>query len=363
MRIIWFTPGFAGSEDDTEAVPYLQQLALELQQQSADLHIIALEYPYTRKPYRWHGIPVYPCNGQNRHWLKWRTALYAWKHGALLCKNQPAVVFQSFWLGWAALLAERLAAMIRYYRPRSSVAHFCTFMGQDALPGNRGYRQKLYSNMKGRLLCLSAFHKEKTEQALNIAGLQIMPFGIRANEIRENFTENHTIDILGVGSLVPIKNWDRWLQIIAEVVATRPDIQAVLIGKGPLEGHLRHQIRLLGIEHQVSVRSDLDRPAIIAFMRNAKTLLHTADFESQGYVFVEAAAQGCYLVSTPVGIAPTMADCSDLTTDLSQKVSTALTLPKRSQPVVPFRMEDTARTYLNLYQSYFTESFAIGATQ
>jgi len=355
MRIIWFTPGFAAHEKDTDAVPYLQQLALELRQY-ADLRIVAVEYPFTNKPYFWNDIPVYPCNGQNRRWFKWLSALHAWKYSRMLSKEHTNIVFQSFWLGWAAVLAENIHTLLklRFFaalRPPASIyIHFCTLMGQDVLPANLRRLQLLGHNMQKRLIVLSDFQNDKLAQTIGFKAPFIIPFGIRSAEMMETFHEERSIDILGVGSLNVIKNWGKWLEIVASVANKTPAIRAMIIGKGLQKNHLTALAQQLGIANRITIRSDLNRPAVLACMRRSKVMLHTSDFEGQGYVFNEAAAQGCYVVSTPVGVAPEIADCGGNMQELILKVHRALRLPAPEYPFVSAKMEDTVHKYLHLYQ-------------
>lgn len=66
MKVLWITPGFASDESDSTCIPPLQDLARALQEQNIELTIIALDYPFNRKEYHWHGIRVYALGGANK---------------------------------------------------------------------------------------------------------------------------------------------------------------------------------------------------------------------------------------------------------------------------------------------------------
>jgi glycosyltransferase involved in cell wall biosynthesis len=86
-------------------------------------------------------------------------------------------------------------------------------------------------------------------------------------------------------------------------------------------------------------------------MLESKTLLHTARFESFGFVLAEAAMSGCSVVSTPVGAAATLGASGSSLHALIHKTSYALDQPLPEAPFTPFTMEETARRYLHLYHS------------
>ena len=67
-HIALITPGFPRDEADTSCIPPLQIALRRLRQRRPDIRItvIALHYPDSRRPYRWHGFEVVPMAGANR---------------------------------------------------------------------------------------------------------------------------------------------------------------------------------------------------------------------------------------------------------------------------------------------------------
>jgi glycosyltransferase involved in cell wall biosynthesis len=86
-------------------------------------------------------------------------------------------------------------------------------------------------------------------------------------------------------------------------------------------------------------------------MRRAKVLLHTAYYESFGYVLTEAAANGCHVVSTEVGIAPQIAECATTFEGMCNRLRWALERPPLQAPEVPYTMDTTVQQYWKLYEN------------
>lgn len=346
MHLIWLTPGFPADENDYNCIPPLQVLARELAARGVDLDVVALEYPFRPEPYRWHGIRVWPCDGRNRAGCKLRTLRRAFQHGHRLLSGAPAVL-HSFWLGWAARTGERL-----HYR--SGAPHLMTFMGQDVLPSNRKHLGYLRANDEDRMVVLSGFHREKLAETTGLNAAHQIPWGIDSRDIPSQWPENRPLDVLGVGSLLPVKDWPKWLQTLRLVADRRPTLRAELVGEGPELKRLERLIESLDLGPNVQLSGQLPRDQVLDKMRQTRVLLHTAHFESYGFVLAEAAAQGCRVVSTPVGIAQTFGPTADTEQTLSALVLNALQLAQPGVPFVPFTMKDTAECYLEIYRSMLT---------
>ncbi|MCK6691052.1 MAG: glycosyltransferase [Thermoanaerobaculia bacterium] len=392
MRILWITPGFAAGEQDTNCIPPLQLLARELLRRGVDLRIIALEYPYKTVPYgypelvsptlrpsdptpdpspegegrRGAAIPstsplpfrggvgggvggagsgvsagVYPCNGRNRRWLRWRTLARARRLARQLSAEKPFDAIHSFWLGPAWSLGEQLS--LQWQTP-----HLSTLMGQDVLPENR-YLKRLTPAGAERLVALTPFHNAMLEKTTGLRAAHCIPWGVAREDIPAALPACRPVDVAGVGSLIPVKNWERWLQVLQIVAGKRPHLRAELIGSGPRENRLRTLVRQLGLEQQVHFTGELPRPAVLARLRESKVLLHTARFESFGMVLAEAAANGCRVVSTPVGAAPELGLCAGNDAELADAVLQGVEAPLLQIPAAPLRIETCADRYMEWY--------------
>ena len=105
--------------------------------------------------------------------------------------------------------------------------------------------------------------------------------------------------ILGVGSLLPVKRWDRLLEAVLSLKCRGLDFLVRLVGDGPLRESLKQQAQTLGITERVEFlgyREDI--PGLLA---DATFLVHTSDSEGCPNAVMEAMACGRALVATDVG--------------------------------------------------------------
>ncbi len=342
MRILILTPGFAASEQDYNCIPPMQLFVRALQKKGMQVQVVALEYPFRDEVQDWHGAPVISANGQNRRWLRWRTWSRAFRYAEQIIRTNQVDILHSFWLGPAWVIGERLAQ-------KWHIPHWTTLMGQDARAGNR-YLRRLRPEHAGHLIALSPFHAAVFEQSTGLQAAQLIPWGVNTLEAPDTLPAERPLDVLGVGSLISVKNWDKWLKTIALVQKERPLLRAGLIGEGVLRSRLEKQARQLGLSETVHFTGNLPRPEVLARMWQTKVLLHTSDYESFGFVLPEAAMNACRLVSTPVGIAPQIADCADDPETLAKKVLAAIQQPLLNAPAIPFTIEKAADAYQRLYR-------------
>lgn len=341
MRILWLSPGFAAHEQDYNCIPPLQLLAKALQCEGVEICILTLGYPFDAASYTWNGIPVQSCYGKNKsrfRWINWwRMQHFAQKMHA----TSPFDVIHSFWLGPCWLVGRHLAR-------RWGISHWTTLMGQDVLPQNR-YRFLLKPRHCPKLIALTHFQNLLFEKNTHLKAGHVLPFGIDPQEIPGALSEHRPIDILGCGSFIPLKNWRLWLQTVALCKKSNPNLKAVLIGDGTQRAEIEQFAKQLELQDTVTFTGHIPRSAVFQYMQQSKVFLHTAHFESLGYVLEEARMQGCQLVSTPVGIAPEIAACASTENELSALVLTLLTGPLRKVEANSWSIQDTARGYLDLY--------------
>ncbi len=347
MRILWITPGFAADAQDHNCIPPLQLLAAAMLRCGVDLYIIALDYPFSDQVYYWpvkeRGAVVFPCKGQNRRWLRWRSFRRARAFTELAHAAQKFDAIHSFWLGPAWVLGNQFAA-------QWDIPHWTTLMGQDVLPANR-YLRRLKPNDAAHLIALTPFHNDQLEKTCAIRAAYCIPWGVAEQDIPEHLPNARPIDVLGVGSLLPVKDWVRWLRVLRLVVDERPSLYAELIGHGPEMARLQQLARRLGLEGNLRFAGSLPRARVLARMQESRVLLHTARFESFGFVFAEAAASGCRIVGTPVGAAPELGVCAEADTALAEIVLQTIKMPLVEIPQPPLRIRDSAEACLNLYRT------------
>jgi glycosyltransferase involved in cell wall biosynthesis len=105
--------------------------------------------------------------------------------------------------------------------------------------------------------------------------------------------------IVGVGSLVPRKRWERLLTAALELKRRGFDFVVQIVGNGPLYGSLRQQAQVLGVADRVEFIGYSDK--IPDLLVQATFLVHTSDSEGYPNVVMEAMACGRAVVATDAG--------------------------------------------------------------
>jgi len=109
--------------------------------------------------------------------------------------------------------------------------------------------------------------------------------------------------IAAVGSLFPVKRWDRLLRAIQGVKKSMTgEIHFRIAGDGPLRLVLEKQVEDLGISEIVEFLGAIHD--IPAFLRKAKFLVHTSESEGCPNVVMEAMACGRAIVAMDAGDIP-----------------------------------------------------------
>ena len=205
--LVILTPGFAKDETDSTCLPLQQQLVKALKEINPELNIIILsfQYPYHTKKYRWFDTMVFPFNGRNKGGLP--RLLLRRKINVALKKihtETPIDGLLSFWYGECALVGHRFA-------DTHGLRHFCWILGQDAKKENRYPRRA--SLRPGELIALSDFLQNEFERNHGIRPAHLITAGINTKLFNTNNIEKD-IDIIGVGSLIPLKQYDIFIETV-----------------------------------------------------------------------------------------------------------------------------------------------------
>jgi glycosyltransferase involved in cell wall biosynthesis len=117
---------------------------------------------------------------------------------------------------------------------------------------------------------------------------------------------NGRVRVLGVGSLLPVKRWDRLLVAALALKDRGFDFLVEIAGGGPLRERLEKQAQDLGVIDCVKLRGHIDD--IPALLSRATFLAHTSDFEGCPNVVMEAMACGRAVVATDAGDIPSLVE-------------------------------------------------------
>ena len=336
--LLLITPGFPKNEDDSTCVPPLQVYLHALRKSRPELNIavIATDYPYTPHPYEWHGIPVFPCNGRNRQWRMLITWSRVRKYVDQLVRHGPVKTLHSLWLGHAAMVGMQMAA-------RTDARHVLTLMGRDARDGAAWWRRL---KQKPISVCLSERHGAAFNAMSGSQPDAIIPWGI---DPLAATNVSRDIDLLFVGSFSAVKRPMDFV-MLAGGSSTDRIIRCAMVGDGPLRGDIQRAIGRLP-SAQIELVGQVDRNEVLDRMHRSRVLVHTSEYESQGFVFDEALQCGMSIVSRTVGSARPMERWILADTHQSQlsAITDMLQRPRGVEPIILHPMKATADQYLRLY--------------
>ncbi len=292
-HILYLVPGFPKDENDFNCIPPLQEFLSKFRSEFPliNISVISFQYPYQHETYNWKGITINPLGGNNLKFKKPFVWLKAIREAKKIHKTNPVDVVHSLWLGECAMIGNILSK-------RFGCQHICTLMGQDVKANNRYL--KLSESKKIKIIALSENQAQNFLNLTNRAVDEIIHWGIDDQQINSH---ERDVDLLGIGSLIPLKNYSLFIKTIAEIVKKKPDLRCKLVGTGPQSTKLKEMAEAYGIANNLEFTGLIDRKEIFKLMQRSKILIHPSKFEGSGFVFAEALANGMNLVSFNVGYA------------------------------------------------------------
>lgn len=108
--------------------------------------------------------------------------------------------------------------------------------------------------------------------------------------------------ILVVARLSKEKRVDLAIDIFARLLKKYPRIGMIIVGEGPEQSVLVEKVKKLGLSENVIFEGWQDD--LSPYYKTANLFLQTSSYEGFGLSLLEAAASGCPVVSSDVGIAP-----------------------------------------------------------
>jgi len=345
-HILLLTPGFPKDETDSSCLPYLQTYfkAVAVAYPNIRFSAISVNYPFEKKTYKCHNITVYACGGKNR---KLPFKIWNWQqcfsYFNQINKIQKVDYINSFWLRECAVVGDFLSRF-------KKLPHCVSMIGQDARASNRYL--PFFNFNRFKITCLSEFQANIFEKNTQRKVDKVIPLGLDTNDFANiSLSQERTIDILGVGNLGPIKNYQLFVKMIARLKNKFPNIRSCIIGSGNFEMDLKQQIRNLEIEENITLAGHLSRETVLDYMQCSKILLHTSIYESQGYVFLEALFLGMHVVSFEVGIAQNLEQWKVVEDEDAMELALIhlLQKEKKHESIMLYSVEETVATYANIY--------------
>lgn len=342
---IILSPGFPESETDSTCLPMQQQFvrALKRMYPGFDVVVLTFQYPYHQQEYRWFDIRVIPFGGRNKGGLQ--KLLLRKKINSTLRKlhrERRITGLFSFWYNECAFTGKKFA-------DKYGIKHYCWILGQDAKEANK--YPKLLPPRSNELVALSDFIQGEFERNHGIKPQFVIPPGIDET-LFNDLSGAKDIDLLGVGSLIPLKQYDIFLEIIAEIRKQLPGIKALLVGKGPEREKLQSLINKLGLESNIKITGELPYAEVLNLMQRAKVFLHPSSYEGFGCVCLEALYAGAHVISfcKPMNMPISHWHIArNNEAAIADAVEILINQQTEYKPIKGFGINETAAAFMNLF--------------
>jgi glycosyltransferase involved in cell wall biosynthesis len=343
--LVILTPGFPKDEADSTCLPDRQIFVRVLQETYPETDIVVLTFQYPQQPgtYSWHGIKVISLGGKNKSGLYRRILWFnAWQTLKKLKKHAGIIGLLSFWLDECAFIANRFAKQY-------SLKHYAWLLGQDARPGNK-YVGRMMPN-GNNLIALSDFLAHEFARNYGVSPKHTIPGAIDPTTFNA-YDGNRDIDLLGAGSLISLKQYSIFVDVVAEIKKDRPQIKALVCGKGPEMEMLQSKIDQLALQDNIILTGELPHAEVLALMQRAKIFMHPSNYEGFSTVCLEAVYAGAKVVSS---IQPMKQGIDNwyIAKDAGEMQQIAMQLLSDKDIVytsaLPYRVTDTAKLVMQLF--------------
>jgi glycosyltransferase involved in cell wall biosynthesis len=343
--LILLSPGFPHNEMDSTCLPAQQALVRSINAlfPACKIIILAFQYPYTHRSYDWYGNTVIPFNGKNRNkpyrWIVW---LQVWRTLKKLNIQDPLIGLFSFWLDECALIGH-------YFSKKNQLPHFTWILGQDARKNNP--YAKIIPLQPASLVAMSDFLAKKIYENYSVKPGHIITNGIDPN-IYQHTEIKKDIDIIGVGSLIPLKRYDLFIGIIKDLRRHFPTLKVMICGKGPEQERLEKLIRQNDLTNTIQLTGEKNHGEVLHLLQRSKLMLHTSCYEGFSGACLEALYAGAHVISF---FSPQngwirhwhIADDLDGMIRLSKELLQSADLDH--SPALPYKMADSARAIMTLF--------------
>jgi glycosyltransferase involved in cell wall biosynthesis len=336
--LVILTPAFASDEDDSY-LPSQERFIRSLNKNFPSLKIIILtfHFPVVKdKTYQWHGNEVIAFNGAMKggfnSLILWKQV---WERLLSFKKTRKIIGIFSFFCSESAFIGH-------YFSKRNDIVHRIWILGQDAARHNK--QVKRIRPLGEELIAISDFLVREFERNHGIKPKHVIPIGIAPEDYDDSIFER-SIDVLGVGSLSPIKRYDWFVDIVADLAKTIPDIRAVICGNGSEMDSIRAQINDAEMQDNIKLPGQQKPPEALKLMQHSKILLHTSSYEGFGMVCTEALYAGAHVISF---LKPMNANIKHwhIVNSKNDMVEKALEIllndATKYTSVLPYSMDDTA---------------------
>lgn len=345
--LVILSPAFPEDEADTVLLAPKQEFIHSLNRCFPALQVIILAFHLPvlkQRSYTWHGNNVITFNGGLKgrfhslvRWIK------VWRKLLEIKKNHNLTGIFSFWCGECALVG-------KYFASRYALQHYIWISGQDAKKTNK-YVARIKPAPES-LVAMSDFLVRQFFQSHGIKPAHVIPIGVNSQAFNNNVPQKRDIDVLGAGSLIPLKQYDVFINVIQQLSYTFPAISAIICGGGPEKANLQQLINSKGLQKNIYLADTQPRPEVLAYMQRSKIFIHTSSYEGFGAVCIEALYAGAHVISF---VKPMDEEINHwhIVTSEEEMVSKAMELLQSPNTeyasVKPYAMDNTAKAVMKLF--------------
>lgn len=345
--LVMLTPAFPASELETSWVTTQQLFVRSFREQFPSLQIIVLSFYYPDRvgTYDWRGLQVISFNGKEDNRKLKRVFFWkdVWKQLRVLHRENNLIGLFSFWCGECALIGH-------YFGKRYGLTHYCWLCGQDARAKNK--LVKLIRPRPLELIAMSDFLVVEFQRNHGIRPQHMIPNAIDPQLFPVLASQERNIDVLGVGSLSGLKQYDVFVEIIGSLRTLFPGIRSIICGEGETRSALERLIRERELEEHVALPGLTPHREVLGLMQRAKVLLHTSNYEGFGVVCLEALYAGAHVISFCRPMEQTIPHWHTVssTAEMIEKAVQILGNPDTEfSPVLPYTMNNTVRSVMQLF--------------
>lgn len=344
--LVILTPGFAASEQDSACLPMHQRFVKTLKKEYPQFKIIvfAFHYPFEKKYYRLYDAEIYSFGGRNKRGIaSWIMRRNVYRKLKKIHASNKLVGILSFWYGECAIVGKKFA-------DANNLPHYCWILGQDARNTNK-FPKRLKPEA-GELVALSDFLQQEFLNNHGVKPAYVIPPGMD----RMNNSKTREIDILGVGSLIPLKQFEILIELVSELKEAFPFLKATIIGEGSEKNKWQELIREKNIETVIELKGSLSYSQTLEIMQRSRILLHPSAYEGFSGVCMEALATGMNVISfcRPMNTEfPQWHIVDDKESMKARVVELLSTANTPYQSIQLFKMEESVRAMMGLFKTDF----------
>lgn len=350
-KLFIFSPAFP-DEKDPGWLPPVQVFIRAMNRNFPEIKLIifAFQYPYNTNEYTWKDNIVIPFNGMHKNrvrrlamWFRILSTCYSKK------RNREVIGVLSLWCGECAFVAKYCAKLF-------ALKHFCWILGQDARDFNKYV--KLIKPRPAMLVALSDFLKEEFNRSHKVKPAHVITNGIDTGMF-EAMPVTKDIDVTGAGSLTTLKQYNIFIEIIAEARKHFPSIKAMLCGDGEEAAKIRNMVSERELSGNLELTGLLTQQRVLAMMQRSKIFLHPSSYEGFGTVCIEALYAGAHVISFCKPMHHNIKNWHIVSTKKEMLEKLIQLLSDQTlvfEPVMAYSIDNSARQMMELFGYSFDES-------